>query len=180
MFCVRPLLLLVHQTADGGRLKHILCARCLLLQAKATSASERKRLGDDLKIERAGRQRAEELLVKQVRRRQAACRNTHQHRETSMPACRRAGRHRHGRTCQLHPVEAKSYMRFVAHNVHSLSPFDACTVVVCVAAVRPSTTLTLTGVCSCLLFLQAKELGSVSAAKGRLEEAFSRSMGELR
>uniref|UniRef100_A0A383VY99 Uncharacterized protein n=1 Tax=Tetradesmus obliquus TaxID=3088 RepID=A0A383VY99_TETOB len=62
-----------------------------LEQAKATSASERKRLGDELKIERAGRQRAEELLVK-----------------------------------------------------------------------------------------QAKELGSVSAAKGRLEEAFSRSMGELR
>lgn len=40
-----------------------------LHQAKATSASERKRLGDDLKIERAGRQRAEELLVKQVRSR---------------------------------------------------------------------------------------------------------------
>jgi hypothetical protein len=44
----------------------------LLHQAKATSASERKRLADELKIERAGRQRAEELLVKQVR---SACRN---------------------------------------------------------------------------------------------------------
>ncbi|KAF6254648.1 hypothetical protein COO60DRAFT_1703219 [Scenedesmus sp. NREL 46B-D3] len=38
-----------------------------LEQAKATSASERKRLADDLRIERAGRQRAEELLVKQAK-----------------------------------------------------------------------------------------------------------------
>jgi hypothetical protein len=35
-------------------------------------------------------------------------------------------------------------------------------------------------VCVPACLLQAKELESVSAAKGRLEEAFSRSMAELR
>jgi hypothetical protein len=38
-----------------------------VLQAKSTSASERRKLADELRLERAGRERAEEVLVRQVR-----------------------------------------------------------------------------------------------------------------
>lgn len=36
------------------------------MQTKTTAAADRKRLADELRLERAGRERAEELLVKQV------------------------------------------------------------------------------------------------------------------
>lgn len=36
------------------------------LQAKASAAAEKKKLADELRLERAGRERAEEVLVRQV------------------------------------------------------------------------------------------------------------------
>lgn len=40
---------------------------CCFNQAKASAAAEKKKLADELRLERAGRERAEELLVRQVR-----------------------------------------------------------------------------------------------------------------
>jgi hypothetical protein len=54
---------------------HVLHSECWVchpcsaaVQAKASAAAEKKKLSDELRLERAGRERAEELLVRQVGR----------------------------------------------------------------------------------------------------------------